>query len=90
MKIVKKYKHVFERKPGLHVSYHYKLRLKDKEAFFAKPYPVPLCYREEVEAEIQRMLNLGVIRESYSPFINPLRVVIKKMEQFACVSTRAN
>ena len=39
---------------------------------------MPLAYREKVDEEIKRMLKMGIIQRSSSPYINPLVPVIKK------------
>ena len=52
--------------------------MKNKDPYYVKPYPIPLKYREQVKREINRMLELGIIRRSNSPYINPLAILKKK------------
>ncbi|XP_023248187.1 uncharacterized protein LOC111643991 [Copidosoma floridanum] len=76
--LIQRYQPIFEKRPRLINTYVHELVLKDKKPFFTRPYPVPLNYREQVQNEIDKMLKLNVIRRSFSPYINPIRVVIKK------------
>ena len=44
-----------------------------------KPYPVPFAKVGEIEMEVKKMLTLGVIEPSKSPFCSPL-LLIKKSD----------
>ena len=61
------------------------LRIKDNTPFFSKPYPVPIHSRERVEKEINKMLELGIIRPSQSNYISPMLVVPKKKDDVRLV-----
>ena len=52
---------------------------------FSKPYPVPIHYRERVEKDINKMLELGIIRPSQSNYISPMLVVPKKKDDIRLV-----
>lgn len=69
---------VFNKKPGLIKDFEYELHLKDYTPFFIRPYPIPLKYEQKVDMEIEKMLNLGLIRRSNSNYINPVLIVVKK------------
>ena len=73
-----KYKNVFDKNPGLIKNFEYELSLKDEKPFFIKPYPIPLKYEAKVDAEIEKMLDLGLISRSNSNYINPVLIVVKK------------
>lgn len=77
-KLIWKYRNIFSDIPGRIKDFEYKIALKDNQDYFFKSYPVPLKYRDKVDNEINRLLNLGIIKRSYSNYINPLVVVIKK------------
>lgn len=47
------------------------------EPFMIKTYPIPMAKREAARREIDRMLELGIIRRSTTPWINPAVVVNK-------------
>lgn len=69
---------VFSDKPGCMKNTEIKLTLKDDKVFLRKPYAVPYSKRKSVEAELQRMKEMGIIEESHSPYSNPLVCVVKK------------
>ena len=76
--LIVQYKEVFQKRPGLLSNYEYTFKLKDNAPFYSKPYPIPINYRDKVKVEIEKWQELGIIRRSTSPYINPLVVVIKK------------
>ena len=76
--LIMRYKEVFQKRPGLLSDYEYNFNLKDNLPYYSKPNPVPINYRDKVEAEINKWLELGIIRRSKSPYINSLVIVIKK------------
>ena len=73
-----RYRELFQKHPGLLSDYEYNFNLNDNLPYYAKPYPIPINYRDKVKAEINKWLELGIIRRSKSPYINPLVIVIKK------------
>ena len=80
-----KYRTVFRRQPGRLISYEHILRVKDNRPFVGHRYSIPMAYREQVDKEIQRMLEMGIIQRSSSPYINTVVPVKKRMEQYECV-----
>lgn len=66
--LIFKYKQVFNKNPGLIKNFEYELRLKDETPFFIKPYPIPFKYESKVDAEIEKMLDLGLISRSNSNY----------------------
>ena len=87
--LIWKFRKVFYKKPGLMQKYEHHLILKEEKPFFKKPYPIPMNYREKVKAEIEKMLDLKIIRRSTSPFINPMVVVKKKDDSIRlCLDAR--
>lgn len=75
--ILKENQEIFNSSPGLIRDYEYKLELIDQEPIRVKPYPIPFHKKEQVRAEINKMLKEGIIRESKSHYLNPI-VVVKK------------
>ena len=73
-----KHRRVFDTKPGLLNSYEHELQIIPHKAFQAKTYPVSVAYRERVDKEIEKMLELKIIQESTSPYRSPIVVVPKK------------
>lgn len=77
-KLLYEFKEIFSDDPGLCKSFIAKLRAKDNNPFVKRSYPIPFAHREAVRAEIERLLRLGIIERSSSPYSNPLVPVIKK------------
>ena len=76
--VLKKYRDIFSKKPGRISIYKHKLKIKDDHPFIIKTYPIPMRLRELVTAEINNLLQLGIIRRSNSPYVNPLVTSLKK------------
>lgn len=76
--LVNRYEHVFSSVPGRIKDFEYTLRVSPSIAEY-KPryYPVPLHLRDAVRSEIRRMIEIGILEQRRSPFINPLRIVSK-------------
>lgn len=87
--LIQKYEPLFSDKPGCVSIYEHKIVVNQKEAIVRKSYPVPLALRSAVDEEVKRMLDMGVIERSNSPFCNPLRIVKKKDESLRlCLDAR--
>jgi len=56
---------------------HYIKVIKD-EPFYVKNFPIPVAIEKEVDVEIEKMIQLGIIEESHSKFISGLVPVKKK------------
>ena len=76
--ILWRHKAVFRKGPGRLKIYQHILRVKENQPFIGRSYPIPIAYREKVDEEIRKMLNMGIIQRSSSPYINPIVPVIKK------------
>ena len=76
--LVDRYEHVFTDVPGNSTLAEHHLDLTSEEPVRSKPYPVPYNVRESLKEDIQSMLEMGVIRESTSPYASPVVVVRKK------------
>ena len=68
--------------------YEHEIRVTVQKPFVRKSYPVPLRQQPAVDREIDRMLQQRIITRSCSEFCNPIRIVQKKKETCAFVSTR--
>jgi transposase InsO family protein len=69
---------VFSTKPGKVNCYEHNIEVTDSQYFCQKSYPVPFAHKPAVEAELNRMLNLGIIERASSPYLNPLVAVHKR------------
>lgn len=56
------------------------IRTEDDIPVYQKTYPYPAAYREEVDKQISKLLNDGIIRPSRSPWNSPVWIVPKKMD----------
>ncbi|XP_023288921.1 uncharacterized protein LOC111674083 [Orussus abietinus] len=72
------YKDIFSKRPGKLTTYQHRLEVMPHTPYARKPYPIPIAHREKVTEEINKMLELGIIQRSNSPYVNPLVVVHKK------------
>lgn len=56
------------------------IKTKDELPVHAKSYRYPFCHRKEVQRQISKMLEQGIIRHSSSPWTSPVWVVTKKLD----------
>lgn len=77
-KLVQQYHSVFRNIPGEIKGYECVIRLKDDKPVNQRPYPIPITKREAVEKEVKRMLDMGIIKQSRSPYSVPIVPVFKK------------
>jgi hypothetical protein len=64
--------------PGTTNLASHQVTLTNNEPIRCKPYMIPFTIREALRKDISDMLNLGVIRESNSPYAFPVVLVRKK------------
>lgn len=89
LSLIENNRDVFSDKPGLCTTFTAKLRLKNKEPFVLRSRPIPFYLKERVRAEVQRMLDLGLIERSSSPFSNPIVPVVKEDDSIRlCLDAR--
>ena len=58
----------------------HEIRVTDPKPVHSKIYRYPPCHKEEVNKQINKMLQQGIIRPSVSPYSSPLWVVPKKSD----------
>lgn len=58
----------------------HKIKTKDDLPIHAKSYRYPFCHREEVQRQISKMLEQGIIQHSSSPWTSPVWIVPKKLD----------
>jgi hypothetical protein len=76
--VLDKYSDVFTDKPGCTTLVDFKIHLNTTDPIRIKGYPVPYNAREAVDEEVSKMLDLGVIEPSNSPYSSPVVLVRKK------------
>ncbi|XP_065282035.1 uncharacterized protein [Dermacentor albipictus] len=75
--IIALHRDVFSEQPGYTDWAVCKLATTTQEPVHVKQYPLPFAVRQEVEAEVSTMLQMGVVERSHSPYNAPT-VLIKK------------
>lgn len=56
------------------------IRTTDESAIYSKSYPYPQALKSEVNKQVQKLLNDGIIRASRSPYNSPVWIVPKKLD----------
>ncbi|CAM4533891.1 unnamed protein product, partial [Caretta caretta] len=72
-----RYQDVFSTKPGRTTEAYHHIITDPGAKVTLRPYRVPAAKREEIKAEVKRMLELGIIEESHSQWSSPIVLVPK-------------
>lgn len=56
------------------------IRTINSDPVYSKSYPYPMCLKEEVEKQVDKLLQDGIIRPSRSPYNSPVWMVKKKQD----------
>lgn len=59
-------------------DYEHKLQIMQDKPFKCRTYPIPFAYKEQVSAEITKMIKDGIIKKASTSYLNPLVIVKKK------------
>lgn len=82
-KICKEFEDIFF-KEGQNLSFSNQIKHRilttDNIPIYTKSYRYPYCHKEEIRQQINKMLEQGIIRQSYSPWSSPVWIVPKKMD----------
>ncbi|XP_043212021.1 uncharacterized protein LOC122376289 [Amphibalanus amphitrite] len=76
--VIKTYHAVFSDKPGRTKLIEHRIEVTSPQPIRCKPYPLPYSMRESLREDIRNMLDMGVIRQSRSPYAAPVVLVRKK------------
>ena len=76
--LLKEFQDIFTDVPGRTDLVEHKVELTTSIPIHVKPYPMPYAKRKDVNKEIEKMLKLGVIEHSKSPYNSPIVMVKKK------------
>lgn len=82
-KLILKYAHCFhtnESQLSFTNTVKHKINTTDDLPVYSKNYRYPFCHRQEVQKQIRKMLNDGIIRPSDSPWSSPIWIVPKKLD----------
>ncbi|XP_076031117.1 uncharacterized protein LOC143019364 [Oratosquilla oratoria] len=76
--LCREFAHVFSDKPGQAQVEPHRIELINEFPLKTKPYSIPLRLVDDVKAEINAMVEAGIIERSTSPYCSPVVVVGKK------------
>jgi hypothetical protein len=77
--LLMEYAELFRTEPlGTSRRFEHRIELMDPEPIRMMPRRVPLTQYQPMLVEVERMLRLGVIRKSVSPYASPIVLVKKK------------
>lgn len=76
--LLQEFRPVFCKLPGRTTKYFHEIKLNDYTPFLRRPYPIPISLRPEVDAVIDEMLTMGIIKREASQYASPLTAVRKK------------
>ena len=76
--LLEEFQDIFSDIPGRTKLAEHKVELTTSKPIHVKPYPMPYAKRKEVSEEIEKMLKVGIIEPSSSPYNSPIVMVKKK------------
>ena len=76
--VLQEFPDVLSDKPGRTTLAEHDIKLTSTSPVRTKPYPVPFTMRDTVCQEVEKMLQLGIIEPSESPYSSPIVIVKKK------------
>lgn len=89
--ILERYTEMFNYQPGKVKGYACKIRLKNDLLICVSPYPIPLAKQKAVENKVKRMVDLGIIERSNSPYsITIIPVFKENREVRLCLNSKEN
>lgn len=83
LKLIEKFQHSFyteTEKLSFTNAIKHKINTVDEVPIYTKSYRYPYCHKDEVQKQICKMLEEGIIRPSHSPWSSPIWVVPKKKD----------
>lgn len=75
--VLTKHREVFSDRPGVTHECFHQIKLRDDTPFYIRPYRVPDAYRKQVQDEIEKMIEWGVIERATSSYVSPMLIVKK-------------
>eukprot|EP00112_Aurelia_sp_Birch-Aquarium-sp1_P008203 Seg190.11 transcript_id=Seg190.11/GoldUCD/mRNA.D3Y31 product="Retrovirus-related Pol polyprotein from transposon 17.6" pseudo=true protein_id=Seg190.11/GoldUCD/D3Y31 len=88
--LIQEFKPLFTDKPGSTRLIEHTIDLTSDVPVRSKPYSVTYGVRESLRSDIQEMQDLGIIRDSNSPYASPVVIVKKRTVQIEFVLTIEN
>ena len=69
--LLREYKEIFSDVPGLTKLEEHAITLNTTTAIRSKSYPVPFAKVTDIETDVKKMMTMGIIEPSKSPFCSP-------------------
>jgi len=76
--LLENFQEIFSDNPGYIYNYECQIKVTPGEPICQRPYPIPISKLSKMDKEIQRMIELGIIERSDSPWSSPIVGVEKK------------
>src|SRR5207245_1672440 len=77
--LLEKHKNVFKDEPDLCKLGEHSINIVNNAVVpKSKMYPVPMCYRSEVSAQIKSLLEQDIIERCTSPYVHPIVCIRKR------------
>lgn len=87
--LISEYPYVFTDKPGHTKSIEHIIKFKTTNPVCKKPYPIPHNLIDVFNKEVDKMLELGIIEPSVSPYCSPVVLVRKRDQTYGfCIDFR--
>jgi hypothetical protein len=87
--VLMKYQPHLTKRPGKCNGFEYHFNIVGKLLKSASSRTIPFALRDDFRAQIQDMLNDGILEESYLDYVNPLTRVLREHKPFRiCVDAR--
>jgi hypothetical protein len=76
--ILQQFSAVFTDQPGTTSMAEHVIETSSENPIRVRPYPIPYAVRKKIDEEVSKMLKMGVIEPSCSPYNSPVVLVQKK------------
>jgi len=76
--VLMKYQPHLTKRPGKCNGFEYHFDIVGKLPKSASSRTIPFALRDDVRAQIQDTLTDGILKESYSDYVNPLTLVLRE------------
>ena len=77
-KLLYQYRDVFTEKLGTASLVEHKIEMLEDRPIMCKSYRIPYNLRESLRDDVEKMIEMGVIKKSDSPYSSPIVIVQKK------------
>lgn len=78
IRLLKEFSHIFPTILGNTNLLEHQLEVKTENPIRIKPYPIPIHYLKEVEKEIDKLENMGIITRSSSNYCSPIVIIRRR------------